>query len=185
MSSEVIKILFVCTGNQCRSALAEVMTRSLAAGLPVEVSSMGTHSTRSLPSPPETRRAAAMLGYDLEAHRSRGIDAAELGEADLVVGFELSHVASAVVDHGSAGSRTWLLPQLVVTLEVAQVPTDGDDLVERARSRVAAAHELRGGRTPKFDEQIADPIGRPPRIHEETGRAIEAFCRRLLRDLFS
>ncbi|MGH2750802.1 MAG: low molecular weight phosphatase family protein [Actinomycetota bacterium] len=176
-------ILFVCTGNQCRSALAEVMTRALTAELPVEVSSAGTHAVHPTPSPAESLWAATMLGYDLNAHLSRPLEDAKPEAADLVIGFELGHVATAVVDRDADRTKTFLLPQLVRELENLDPVASGDPVVG-ARAQVAAAHDRRGSAPPMLEDQIADPMGRSPRTHEEAARTIEALCRALVAGLF-
>jgi protein-tyrosine phosphatase len=176
------EILFICTGNQCRSPMAEVVTRTLIEGLPVNVSSAGTSVGHAAPSPKKTLKAASALGYDLGDHRSRPLDNAELNAADLVVGFEIAHVAAAVIEHDADRAKTWLLPQLVGMLErlPAQPPSDSDDLVTVARARLAAAHGQRSSASPMLGDQIADPIGRSGRVHQATARTIEDLCKRMV-----
>jgi protein-tyrosine phosphatase len=186
MSSDHLSILFVCTGNQCRSALAEVITRSLTEGLPVEVSSAGTDVLGSVPSPKRTLKAASKLGYDLGEHRSRPLADADLDSADLVVGFEIAHVATAVVERGADRSKTWLLPQLVQALEAEPGGSDkgSGNLIAGARARLARAVERRSSAPPMLGDQIADPMGRSALIHQATARTIDDLCKRMTAGLF-
>jgi protein-tyrosine phosphatase len=183
-SESRFKILFICTGNQCRSALAEVITRTLTEGLPVDVSSAGTDIGHPAPSPKKTLKAASMLGYDLGEHRSRPLNEEELDSADLVIGFEIAHVAAAVIERKTDRAKTWLLPQLVGTLErvaaAAEPLADPEDLAGVARSRLAAADALRSSASPMLGDQIADPIGRSSRVHQATARTIEDLCKRMV-----
>lgn len=125
-----------------------------------------------------------MLGYELGDHRSRSIDEVEVSAFDLVVGFELAHVAAAVIEHGAEGSKTWLLRQLVSTLEGATPSGRLEDPVANARALVAAAHERRGVTLSSLEDQISDPMGRPASVHRETAQLIDDLCRRLLAVLF-
>jgi protein-tyrosine phosphatase len=185
-SESRFKILFICTGNQCRSPMAEVITRTLTEGLPVGVSSAGTDIGHPAPSPKKTLKAASMLGYDLGEHRSRPLNEEELDSADLVVGFEIAHVAAAVIERKTERAKTWLLPQLVGTLErVAAEPADPEDLAGVARSRLAAADALRSSASPMLGDQIADPIGRSSRVHQATARTIDDLCKRMVPLLLS
>jgi protein-tyrosine phosphatase len=89
-----LHVVFVCTGNICRSPIAEkVFVRELEqAGLAeaVHVSSAGTGNWHV--GSPADERAAAVLragGYDV-AHIARQVDAEQLG-ADLIVALDRSH----------------------------------------------------------------------------------------------
>jgi protein-tyrosine phosphatase len=92
--AETLRVVFVCTGNICRSPIAEkVFVHELEqAGLAeaVHVSSAGTGNWHV--GSPADERAAAVLraaGYDV-AHIARQVDAEQLG-ADLIVALDRSH----------------------------------------------------------------------------------------------
>jgi protein-tyrosine phosphatase len=94
LKAEILRVVFVCTGNICRSPIAEkVFVHELEqAGLAdaVDVSSAGTGNWHV--GSPADERAAAVLragGYDV-AHIARQVDAEQLG-ADLVVALDNSH----------------------------------------------------------------------------------------------
>jgi arsenate reductase len=77
------RVLFVCVENSCRSQMAEALTR-LRAGDAVEA-----HSAGSRPSGRVNPKAVASLrelGYDLSAHRSKGVEEFAGQEFDVVVG---------------------------------------------------------------------------------------------------
>lgn len=91
------RILTVCTGNICRSPMAEYALREAVgtAGLgdQVEVSSVGT--TREEVGNPIDRRAGALLrrhGIDPSAHRARHLSEEDLAQADLVLALDHDHV---------------------------------------------------------------------------------------------
>jgi len=176
-------ILFVCTGNQCRSAVAAVITRSLTEGLPVDVSSAGTIALPPTPSPPETILAASTLGYELADHRSTPLAEVDAGSFDLVIGFELQHVAAAVIDHGADRTKTFLLRPLVNELEGAAAGPPGSR-VAAARALIAGANKRRGTTSPRLNDMVPDPMGHSARIHMEAARTIDELCRSLVARLF-
>jgi protein-tyrosine phosphatase len=95
-------ILFVCTGNTCRSPLAEGIAKSMIAerlGCPVEelprrglwVLSAGISAYGDSPAAPEAIAVANEMGVDLGAHRSRAINEELLGAADEVIAMTRGH----------------------------------------------------------------------------------------------
>ena len=177
------RIVFVCTGNQCRSAMAEAFVRAAGRGLPVDVSSAGTLGVDDVPSPRHTVAAMAAHGIDLSAHRSRALRRARLGDADLVVGFELAHAAAAVVDGGAAAERVFGLVELVELLDGVDAPPERDPIA-RARALVGAAHERRRMLRHTRDADVADPMGRPAQFHRDTAARVGALCAALVDRLF-
>lgn len=93
----VIRILFVCLGNICRSPLAEGVFRAVAdeAGLASHfvVDSAGTGAWH-LGSPPDTRSIAVALRYgvDISAQKARRIAIEDFRDFDLILGMDRSNV---------------------------------------------------------------------------------------------
>ena len=90
------RILFVCTGNICRSSTAEGVLRHYiqAAGLGdvVEIASAGTHGYHVGEAPdPRTIRTAKVRGYDLSILRARTVKAADFREFDLILAMDGGH----------------------------------------------------------------------------------------------
>jgi protein-tyrosine phosphatase len=89
------KVLFVCTGNICRSPTAEGVLRHLAkdAGIDIHVESAGTHDYH-VGNPPDTRsqKHASGRGYDLSAQRARQVRRRDFEEFDLVVAMDRGHL---------------------------------------------------------------------------------------------
>lgn len=92
------RVLFVCTGNICRSPTAEGVFRKLAAGAGlahlVEADSAGTHDYHVGEAPdPRTQRVAAARGYDLSVLRARQVARADFARFDLLVAMDRGHQA--------------------------------------------------------------------------------------------
>lgn len=88
-------LLFVCSGNTCRSPLAAaVMTRLLAeAGRSdITVSSAGTGAYDGAPASEGAYLVALEDGLDLSAHRARLLDPSMVEAADLILGMSRGHV---------------------------------------------------------------------------------------------
>lgn len=107
---EPFRLLFVCTGNTCRSPLAEALAERTAAERGwshVRVRSAGTSTLPGMPASVGSLRAAERHGLDLSGHRSRTLDAEELAESDLVLCMSRSHL-DRVHDLGGEGRSSLL-----------------------------------------------------------------------------
>ncbi|WP_294179635.1 low molecular weight protein-tyrosine-phosphatase [uncultured Schumannella sp.] len=92
-AASVFRICFVCTGNICRSPMAEAIFRSLIARAGYErtlaVTSAATGDWHVGERADErTLAALAARGYDGSSHRARQFDPADFPEFDLVVAFD-------------------------------------------------------------------------------------------------
>ena len=97
--SPTIDILTVCTGNICRSPLAEQLLRASLAPLDVSVASAGTHAMVDEPMTADAAKLAASLGVpadDSGAHRARWLTERHLSAPDLVLAMTREHRSYAV-----------------------------------------------------------------------------------------
>ena len=88
-------VLFVCTGNICRSPTAEGVLRHLAAGEGIElhVASAGVGDWHVGSAPDErAQRHAKGRGYDLSALRARQVRASDFVEFDLILAMDRGHL---------------------------------------------------------------------------------------------
>ncbi len=93
-----MNLLFVCTGNICRSPLAEVIARAEADArgwAEVSCASAGTFAFPGQPASGPGIAVAAAHGLDLAAHTSRELSPELLEWADLIIGMEASHARAA------------------------------------------------------------------------------------------
>jgi protein arginine phosphatase len=87
MAEERVRLLFVCSGNICRSPLAQVMAHAALreAELDAVVESCGTAAIDGLSAEAGARRQAESLGLSLEAHRAQPVTRELIANASLVV----------------------------------------------------------------------------------------------------
>ncbi len=105
-----MKLLFVCTGNICRSPMAEVVTRRLLKdrGRPdIGVGSAGTAAYEGSPASEGAYLIALEHGLDLSGHSARPLTVDLVAEADLIFGMGPHHVDRATALGGA--TRTHLL----------------------------------------------------------------------------
>jgi protein-tyrosine-phosphatase len=95
--SNKLKVLFVCSGNTCRSPMAVAVFRSVlreefsqCADF-FEAGSAGLHALPGLPASPLAVEALRELGIELGPHRSRQVDGELLRNADFVLTMTRAH----------------------------------------------------------------------------------------------
>lgn len=117
------KLLFVCTGNICRSAMAEHLMRHLAArsGAGVEVASCGLAAETWLEVPPAARRLLEQAGVPPFSHRPRLVTRDQLRWADAVLVMTRAHEREIVDRYPEFASKVRLLTERA-GLKPADVP---------------------------------------------------------------
>lgn len=90
------RILFVCTGNTCRSPLAQAIARELVAEgpIPTIVESAGVAAASGAPATPDAIEAGDDLGLDLSGHHAQQVDRAMVRAADAIFAMTRSHAAA-------------------------------------------------------------------------------------------
>ena len=183
-------ILVVCTGNVCRSPIAEGMLRSILqtrfGDAAPSVASAGTAGWVGSAADPSSIAAAAELGIDITAHRARHLDHHDVADAALVLAMATEHRdAASRLFPGTVG-RIFTLKELVRLLEdLPQAPPRGkpDDVLA---SQVSAVDASRFGaiRDWRHEEGVMDPLGMPPEAFRAVARDLEEWCGRLVDGLF-
>lgn len=137
-----MRLLFICTGNTCRSALAEGIARArLGAEAGVTVESAGLYALDGAPATTHALTVAAEAGVDLSSHRAQSVGRDLLDAADriyVMTGLQ----AQALGRMGAeAAARVALLDP--AGADIAD-PYGGDlEAYRTARDLIAAAVEKR------------------------------------------
>ena len=122
------RVLFVCTGNICRSPTAEGVFRRLVeqAGLPdrIGMDSAGTHGYHvGEPPDPRTQAVASAKGYDLSGLRARRIAREDFSRFDMVLAMDRDHHALlARFAPPSAGRKLRMIMEFARRSRVDEVP---------------------------------------------------------------
>ena len=149
-------VLFVCTGNICRSPTAEALARRELARypvVPIQVSSAGSHALEGNPAASRSLLAASARGVSLERHAARELTRQRVKAADLVLCMAAEHRPFVLGYDRSATNRTFLLASF------ARVADQWDWLAASPADLVALAAEH--GRAQDGDD-IDDPLGQSP-----------------------
>ena len=182
-------ILVVCSGNICRSPIAEGFLRAalrsrFGDGAPT-VSSAGTMGLEGSAATPEAVEAARELGSDISGHRARRVAAPMANQADLLLCMATAHREQLARSSTELACRAFTMKELVRLLETLPAP----ELHAHPRtlpSRVAAADQARrAGAVPvSRDDDVADPLGQPFEAYRATAWELETWLERLVIGLY-
>lgn len=90
----MLNVLFVCTGNTCRSPMASAICNQIAKEkkLDIRASSAGLAAFPGDAASENALKALSEIGIDLSAHRSRPVNPYLLDESDLIIGMSPRHI---------------------------------------------------------------------------------------------
>ncbi|QGU01018.1 Low molecular weight protein-tyrosine-phosphatase etp [Corynebacterium kalinowskii] len=196
---ETFNILTVCTGNICRSPLAEQLLRQkLESVAEVQVASAGIQAMVGHPMPEESLRLAKENAIaDPEAHSARQLTEEMVEHSDLVLAMDRSHRKSIVELSPRSAKKTFTVRDLARLIEVTtdldlenELQTSGGDTRERLIAALEAARLGRSDLTPLADpssEDIIDPFQRDKATYHKSAAqlipAIETISNYLLKAL--
>ncbi len=111
-------ILFVCTGNICRSPMAEGLFRHAVKGRSdFRVLSAGVGAVEGLPPSEHAVRALLELGIDISKQRSRMLTADLVEQATYIFGMTHHHADAIRLLYPHAAEKTFLLREFDETLD--------------------------------------------------------------------
>jgi protein-tyrosine phosphatase len=176
---DVPLLLTVCTGNVCRSPMAEALLRHHLAlvGLPAVVASAGTLGWNSAGPTDHTLTALSERGVELEGHISRRMNAGLLAPASLVIAMTNDHMDGVRNHHPESVHRTFVLGQLV-RLGEKHGARGSESLAEWVAS--VDALRIRRHRALPGDE-IRDPLGEPLDAYQLLAAQLDDLTARLAR----
>jgi RpiB/LacA/LacB family sugar-phosphate isomerase len=143
-------VLFVCTGNICRSPMAQGLFADLVRGRrDIEVTSAGIGAVGGQPPSPHSVEVMAELGIDIRNIRSKPLMAELVRKADFIFVMTYGHLDSMLLLFPSAAEKTFLLREFETDL-------------------------------PVMEREVSDPIGQSREIYRECRDQIRAALPRLL-----
>ncbi len=194
MAERPFEILMVCTGNICRSPMAEQLLRlrlaeelatrfgperGAALASQVAVHSAGLVAQAGAQMPAEALAEAKKYGGDGSAHAAKRLLEAHVADADLVLGMAREHRRESVSLVPRASRTAFTLTEFARLLRELPdrddlPPFDGQDLAGFLRAVVAHAGARRGYLPPADPEtlDIVDPYRRSTKVYARAGAAI-------------
>jgi protein-tyrosine phosphatase len=182
-------ILVVCTGNVCRSPIAEGLLRdALAQRLGdhgPHVSSAGTAGWEGAEAMKESVAAAAERGTDISGHVARMVTGTMVEHAHLVVTMAAEHRDALSRFSPDTAHKTFTLKELVRLLEQLEPAGEAPEPASLS-DRVASADAARraGFIGNPHDEDVVDPLGMPMESYRAIAWELDGWVTRLVDGLY-
>jgi protein arginine phosphatase len=173
-----MNVLFVCTGNVCRSPMAEGFLRWEAErrGIDIDVRSTGTHAWHGRAATFEGRRVMSEHGVPIDEHRTLELDQELVDWADVLLGMSREHVRETVRAFPDAARKTFTLKGFLELLP--SLPP-----YEDTESWLQAAEQARDRAEAITDTDIDDPIGEREAAYRRVAAEIRDLIERLAQGL--
>ena len=116
-------VLFVCTGNTCRSPMAEALFRHRLGDLKEwQARSAGLYAGAGSPASAHAMEVMRELGVDISGHRSRPLTAELLHTAEWVITMTADHRFEILQDFPEVGNRVFLIKSFGTSKVPADIP---------------------------------------------------------------
>ena len=155
MANSDLSVLFVCTGNTCRSPMAAQIfnEKAKALGLPAQAFSAGLEAVTGSAMNPKAADALTGLGYGPGEHSSRLLSSEEAEKADVVLTFTQNQ------------------------------KNDLGDRFPDSREKFFTISEYANLSVPGKSEDVPDPYGKTEEIYKETAETIDSLVKVIVSSL--
>lgn len=169
-------ILFVCTGNICRSATALQMLDHKLTNNRVTLDSAGTHALNQADMPPQAKQILDELLVKTTTHRSKQLTKELLENTSLVLTATAEHKSDVVKTHIKANRYTYTILEFADLIDFINDPGESDFEIETTPTTLEDKLQIiataRGYINSNKDRDIPDPFMQDITDYRHVGQLI-------------
>lgn len=182
-ADDMFVVLFVCTGNICRSPVAEQLFRQQSADLAdlIVAQSAGTRASVGRPMTGQAEELLRDYGTEPSQHIASDLTVEQVRRANLVLVASREHRAHVVSMVPRASRKTFTMREFERLLRTfadlepdaaAQLRSNGAEGLDELVADVASMRGMSSVMPQAIDDDIVDPYRRSQAIYDEAGRLI-------------
>lgn len=167
-----LRVLFVCTANVCRSALAAALLklRAQQAGAPISVASAGTLA-EGMPADNHVVTVLREYGVDASQKKSRMLEPDLIRASDIILPMTITHARRVIGEASDARERVFLLREIVQIASTVG-PRPADMTVPEWLGRLDAERTFSYADENEAIE-IPDPVGEPLPVFVDLAKELD------------
>jgi protein-tyrosine phosphatase len=170
------QILFVCTGNICRSVTAEQLLKDKLKKTGIRIQSAGTHALDNADMPPQAKQILNELKVDPEPHLSKQLTPELLEQSQLVLTATAEHRSDVARTLVKANRYTFTILEFAELIEFVNNPGESDFEIETApttlNEKLQVIASARGYLNSEKNRDIQDPFTKDITVYREAGQKI-------------
>lgn len=185
------RILFVCTGNTCRSPIAEQLFRQKASrlGLELEVQSAGVAAVAGSPVSEQACSVLKDRGIDCTSQRSQMINEELMQWADVVLTMTMSHKYRLTQFYPDAVDRIYTVKEFAFNdEETMKLRQEVEKLAGEMQIKLALSEQISEEDRRRWaeleqrlpDDDVSDPFGGSKEVYEATAQELDDYIGRIL-----
>ncbi|MBM7622887.1 low molecular weight protein arginine phosphatase [Sporohalobacter salinus] len=166
-----LKILFVCTGNTCRSSMAEYIFKDLAESDKYEVMSAGVSAVNGKDPAPQAKQIMSEKGIDISNHQTQKLTEDLVTEADLILTMTHQHKSSVLSMFNESEDKVFTLKEFVEDIEeLTEITDEIDKIYKRISNRREKFLDEKGSKIERLRKRHQELIQEIGEVEDELNR---------------
>ncbi|MGO1651094.1 arsenate reductase/protein-tyrosine-phosphatase family protein [Senegalia sp. (in: firmicutes)] len=161
-------ILFVCTGNTCRSSMAEAMLKDMMKDKDVFIYSRGVSAIENMSASKHAIRVMENMGIDMTNHKSKLLTKKDVDKADIILTMTLNHKSLVVNLYPHAKGKIYTLKEYANRdVDINAILDEINDIYKEINKKRDHLMKERQGEVARLQERKRNLLKEVEKIEDE------------------